>query len=68
MALLAVMLVLFGLNIILLLPCWIIGVWLYGWVKAAPALSRVSGLILTILPVVIYAGALSADVPEVLGR
>ncbi len=63
---LAAMSLLFGLNIMLLLPCWLAGVRLYNWIKNAPTLSRPNAIVLSLLPVAIYTGGLSADVPDVL--
>ena len=53
-----------GINILLLLPCWLIGVWLYH--KSAAATHRLDPIILMLLPVGLYIIAHTIALPDML--
>lgn len=61
--LLATLLFLFGINIVLLLPCWAMGVWLYHACKDPKPIARRTALYLAIGPVLLYAFALARGLP-----
>lgn len=57
----------FGLNILLLLPTWLMGLLLWRYLSRSPApLAMPVALMLTLVPVVLYCAALAADLPGIL--
>jgi peptidoglycan/LPS O-acetylase OafA/YrhL len=55
-----------GLNIMLLAPCWLIGVLLWKSIKQGRKIRRDLALGMMIMPFILYAMALAADLPAIL--
>lgn len=55
---------LLGLNILLLIPAWLMGVWLYHRLKSDLLPQGVSAAVMAVVPVVIYALALKINLPD----
>ncbi len=64
LALLALGAWVFGLNILLLMPAWLMGVWLYGRIASARLPEGKAALVLAVLPVLAYGCALGLDLPD----
>lgn len=56
--------VVFGLNILLLMPAWLLGVWLYFRMQNGAEMSALRGGALAAFPVVVYAVALALNLPD----
>lgn len=56
----------FGLNILLLMPAWLMGVWLYHRMAAGNLPRGRAALALAVLPVLAYGTALATGVPDAL--
>lgn len=67
-ALLLAGMLLFGLNILLLMPSWLMGVALHTWIMGRRRPGRFVSMGLAVLPVVAYALALWTDLPGVLSH
>jgi peptidoglycan/LPS O-acetylase OafA/YrhL len=65
-ALLVAGVALFGLNILLLMPAWLMGVWLYHRLKNGALVQGPRAALLAIAPVVIYALALKINLADIL--
>lgn len=57
---------LFGLNILLLMPAWLMGVWLYHKLASGWQTTRALSHVLSWAPVVLYGFALSVNLPDYL--
>lgn len=57
---------LLGLNILLLMPAWLMGVWLYHRLKTGVLPQGIQALALAIVPVAIYVMALKLDLPALI--
>jgi peptidoglycan/LPS O-acetylase OafA/YrhL len=58
--------VVLGINIMLLMPAWLMGVWLYHRLKSAELPSKTVAVTLAVVPVVIYVVALKLNLPDVI--
>jgi peptidoglycan/LPS O-acetylase OafA/YrhL len=58
--------ILVGPNIMLLMPAWLMGVWLYHRLKTAAAARVATAIVLTGVPIAIYILALRFEVPDIL--
>lgn len=65
-ALLTAGVLLVGVNVLLLMPAWLMGVWLYRRLRTAAPMRVASAVVFAGLPVAAYALALRFDVPQVL--
>lgn len=60
--LLTPMCILFGVNVLLLLPCWLMGVWVYLRLNAAARLSGSTALLMAVVPLLIYISLQAGDI------
>ncbi|WP_164658646.1 acyltransferase [Tropicibacter sp. Alg240-R139] len=65
-ALLVLFCLLFGLNVLLLMPAWLMGVWLYRNLHRIDDLSPQALMLLTLAPVAVYSLSLAIDLPNIL--
>jgi peptidoglycan/LPS O-acetylase OafA/YrhL len=56
--------VLLGLNILLLIPAWLMGVWLYHRLKTGALPQGISAFCLVVIPVAIYVLAITNNIPD----
>ncbi len=68
LVLLAAGVALFGLNILLLMPAWLMGVWLYRRITAEAEMTRPVALRLAVLPGVAYGLCLAIGLPDLLAE
>jgi len=62
-ALLMVSIVLFGFNTLILLPAWLIGIWVFKQIQNPTPLPAARALALAIVPMLLYVVMLALDVP-----
>ncbi|WP_342075407.1 acyltransferase [Yoonia sp. SS1-5] len=60
--LIAAMCVLFGVNVLLLMPCWLMGVYLYWRIGTSGLVAKPLAVVMAVLPPVIYIALLMSDV------
>lgn len=65
-ALLVLFCLLFGLNVLLLMPAWLMGVWLYRNLHLINGLTAQTLMLLTLGPIAAYALCLAIGLPEIL--
>ncbi|WP_288130671.1 acyltransferase [Microbulbifer sp.] len=59
-------LLIFGPNVLLLMPTWLMGAALYAFIKSGNTVGRTASLALSTVPIAIYATALATDLPATL--
>jgi peptidoglycan/LPS O-acetylase OafA/YrhL len=65
-AIVFILLIVVGLNALLLMPAWLMGVWLWRRLRAGdvPCLAQGTWLVLAVLPLIAYGLALGISLPE----
>ena len=66
LVLLALSVLVFGVNVMILLPAWLLGVWLFHHLQKSPAATASNAPLMAIAPVVLYVAMLAIDLPAVL--
>ena len=64
--LIALVSIVFGFNVMILLPAWLVGVWVYNRLQDGKPIEARLARLMAVVPVLLYAAMLAIDLPDTL--